>query len=98
MNNVHDTFQRIFATNPATPPKLTRSEINDDDTQQKYRQYIALLEVADWSFEFSDDGDVRNRGATVMKKLRQLQKEIDPFHRIWNAFAPASCQNGRSYA
>ncbi len=32
MNNVHSAFQRIFATNPATPPKLTRSEINDDDT------------------------------------------------------------------
>lgn len=32
MNHVHDTFQRIFATNPATPPKMTRSEINDDDT------------------------------------------------------------------
>ncbi len=32
MQNVHDTFQRIFATNPATPPKMTRSEINDDDT------------------------------------------------------------------
>jgi len=31
MNNVHDTFQRIFATNPAVPQKMTRSEINDDD-------------------------------------------------------------------
>ncbi|AFU45864.1 hypothetical protein C380_10815 [Acidovorax sp. KKS102] len=32
MQNVHDTFQRIFATNPAVPQKMTRSEINDDDT------------------------------------------------------------------
>lgn len=32
MNNVHETFARIFATNPAAPPQATRHEINDDDT------------------------------------------------------------------
>lgn len=45
MNNVHDTFQRIFATNPAVP-QPSRQSINDSDiyvvdltTRQVVKEY-----------------------------------------------------------
>lgn len=92
-SNLHPVMAEALA--PFVQPR----KLNDDEaTQKEVSEYIALLSRADWSYEFSDDGDVRKRGAETMRRMRVLQQSLDPKHFIWNAFAPHQCASGRSYS
>lgn len=50
--------------------------------------YVSLLQRHDWSFEFSDDHAVYQRGSNALSTLRMLRRELDADGSIWNAHAP----------
>lgn len=52
----------------------------------KIDEYKRLLATMDWYYVYSDDHSVWARGRDQMKKLIDLQKEIDPDRKIWNQF------------
>ena len=54
--------------------------------------YRHKLKQHDWSFEYSDDHSVWQRGWQELGELRQLQKQLDPDWAIWNSIAPKDYQ------
>lgn len=51
-------------------------------------EYRKKLRQFDWSFEFSDDGEVYRRGRKALDELLALQAVLDPDGSIWIAMAP----------
>jgi hypothetical protein len=56
---------------------------------ERVREYRALLKTHDWSYEYSDDPTVYERGRNERTRLRILQRELDTTLAIWNELAPA---------
>lgn len=54
----------------------------------KLFNYCKLLHEHDWSYEYSDDNSVWRQGSIERMKLLELQKEVDPEWKVWDAFAP----------
>jgi hypothetical protein len=50
--------------------------------------YCAALHMHDWSFEYSDDHSVWQRGRMSLGALQEMQSKVDPDFTIWNKFAP----------
>lgn len=73
---VHAVFAGILADAASIPLQLRRA------------QYVSRLARMDWDFEHSDDGAVTRRGREDLAMLRQLQRELDPDHVLWQRHAP----------
>lgn len=58
----------------------------DDTTRLSW--YMAKLKAHDWSYEFSDDHTVWQKGFAEQKELLALQRTLDPDFRLWNEYAP----------
>jgi hypothetical protein len=86
MDNVHAAVAVALApfAPPPEPPALAA--------------YRNLLRRHDWTHEFSDDARWRNRGRAELEQLRQLQRELDPDFRLWNAMCRPACKDGRAYS
>lgn len=54
--------------------------------------YCKALYEHDWTFEYSDDQRVWQRGRAQRQELQLLQPHIDPDFAIWNKFAPSDFQ------
>lgn len=52
--------------------------------------YELALRKFDWTFAFSDDGDVFRRGSEALARLREQQRRLDPAGTIWLSIAPTS--------
>ena len=63
---------------------------------QRIAEYRQALREHDWRHEFAE-GDARTRGRAQLERLRELQAELDPGYRIWNALCHPHCTDGRSY-
>lgn len=61
----------------------------DEVRKAQVDTYRALLQRHDWSFEYSDDHSVWQRGTEQLRELRMLQAELDVDGSIWNSVAPA---------
>lgn len=61
-------------------------------TPEQLALYQQRLRTHDWSFEYSDDHSVWQRGRAALGELQQLQKRVDPDFAIWNQFAPSDYQ------
>lgn len=61
-------------------------------TPEQLTLYQQRLAAHDWSFEYSDDHSVWQRGRTQLGELQHLQKQLDPDFAIWNRFAPTDYQ------
>jgi hypothetical protein len=59
-----------------------------NEAEQKRQQYIAALRAHDWTYEFSDEHAVWQRGFNERSRLTRFQREIDPLFAIWNTHAP----------
>lgn len=59
---------------------------------EQMERYLQLLERCDWTFEFSDDHRVWQRGRARMDELQQLRAVLDHDRAIWNQYAPANWQ------
>jgi len=69
--------------------------LDDRDFWIAYEQlqaYHDALRSHDWSFEYSDDHSVWQRGRAQLGELQHLQKQCDPDFTIWNRFAPSGYQ------
>ena len=63
-----------------------RDEIfNRPASEWTLEQYTNALKWADWTYEYSDDFGVWQRGHDEFKKLREVQALLDPDMVIWNA-------------
>ena len=51
-------------------------------------QYVQALKDHDWSFDYTDDNAVYQRGFNSLAKIKRLQKLIDPDGTLWNTVAP----------
>ena len=85
MDYLHPTMAE--ALRPLAPPA----------EGERMAYYRILLKRHDWAHEFSDDGRWRQRGRQELEKLRELQRELDPDFRIWNACGHPSCRDGAAY-
>lgn len=85
MDNVHPVMAEALAliAPPAESPEVAK--------------YRTLLRRHDWGHEFSDDWRWRQRGREELAKLRQLQAQLDPDFRIWNAVGHPWCRDGAAY-
>ena len=54
--------------------------------------YKQKLAAHDWTFEWSDDHSVWQRGRVELAELRRLQPDLDPDFAIWNTYAPSDLQ------
>lgn len=50
--------------------------------------YRHKLKGHDWTFEYSDDHSVWQRGRVELAELQRLQGQLDPDYAIWNSIAP----------
>ena len=50
--------------------------------------YIAKLKRHDWSYDYSDDHSVWQKGVAERDAIRNLQKIIDPDFEVYNKYAP----------
>jgi hypothetical protein len=50
--------------------------------------YVQALKDHDWSFEYSDDHAVHQRGWNARENLKTLRKKLDPDGTLWNAHCP----------
>jgi hypothetical protein len=85
MDNLHPTMAAALCL-LAPPPEGERLT--------RYRQ---LLRQHDWSHEHSDDFRAMQRGRMELARLRELQRELDPDFRIWNAVGHPWCRDGATY-
>lgn len=51
-------------------------------------EYCQALQLHDWSFEYSDDHSVWQRGRASLGALQEMQPKVDPDFTVWNKFAP----------
>ena len=51
-------------------------------------EYIAKLKSHDWTYDYSDDHRVWQRGVDERNAIRNLQKVIDPDFEVYNKYAP----------
>lgn len=58
------------------------------DNHDDWIKYLLLLENHDWSYEWTDDHAVWQRGAADFRRLKTLQIRLDPRAAVWNAKAP----------
>ena len=59
------------------------------------KDYITKLENHDWSYTFSDDHDVWQKGDRSRQELLALQAIIDHDYQIWNTIAPEQWRDGK---
>ena len=52
------------------------------------QDYVQKLKSHDWTYEYSDDHSVWQRGSAEKKELRRLADILDPKHEIWNKYDP----------
>ena len=50
--------------------------------------YIRLLRLHDWWYESADDQVAWRTGKEEREEIQKLQKEIDPFYKMWNNVCP----------
>ena len=55
---------------------------------QAMDDYIAKLKAHDWTYDYSDDHRVWQRGSQERDEIRRLAKIIDPDLKIYNKFNP----------
>ena len=55
---------------------------------QAMDDYITKLKRHDWSYDYSDDHRVWQRGVDERNAIRNLQKVIDPDFEVYNKYAP----------
>lgn len=55
---------------------------------QAMDDYITKLKRHDWSYDYSDDHSVWQRGFAERDAIRNLQKVIDPDFEVYNKYAP----------
>ena len=82
------TIINITRNNGSNAPiiHLLRSMIHEIATKQQAEisDYKVALVLADWQFEYSDDGSVYRKGRENMDALNEKQKRLDPSAAIWN--------------
>lgn len=54
----------------------------------KIQEYVSRLKEHDWTYQFSDDGRMRQRGEAERDILQSMRKELDPDYEIWNQHCP----------
>lgn len=52
------------------------------------QEYVSRLKEHDWTYQFSDDGRMYNRGEAERNILQSMRKELDPDYEIWNQHCP----------
>lgn len=52
------------------------------------QHYVRDLRKMDWTFEFSDDRSVYERGRQELERLRSIELALDASGTIWNQHAP----------
>lgn len=57
-------------------------------------RYVSALIRMDWSFEFSDDHAVWQRGRDELTRLRAERDAIDPDRALWNQHAHPNYRHG----
>jgi hypothetical protein len=50
--------------------------------------YIDLLQIHDWSYDYSDDHSKLTRGFEQKSQLEAYAKDLDPTYKVWNEHAP----------
>lgn len=61
-------------------------------TPEQLQTYRDALRSHDWSFEYSDDHSVWQRGRAALGQLQSMQRELDPDFVVWNEHAPSDYQ------
>lgn len=51
-------------------------------------EYVTKLLHHDWTFQYSDDHKVWQRGNEERMVLMSMQRQLDPTGEVWNRFAP----------
>jgi hypothetical protein len=51
-------------------------------------QYILLLGMHDWSYQYSDDREMRIAGAEHAERIRDLANIVDPEFNIYWSYSP----------
>jgi hypothetical protein len=52
------------------------------------QNYIQRLKSHDWTYEYSDDHSVWQRGSSERSEIRRLSAILDPKREIWNKYDP----------
>ena len=52
------------------------------------QDYIAKLKGHDWTYDYSDDHSVWQRGTAERNEIRRLQQILDPNFEVYNKYAP----------
>lgn len=52
------------------------------------QDYIQKLKSHDWTYEYSDDHSVWQRGSSERSEIRRLSAILDPKREIWNKYDP----------
>jgi hypothetical protein len=50
-------------------------------------RYERLLATHDWTYEYSDDHSVWQRGRAERAVLQALAQQLDPEHKLWQEYA-----------
>lgn len=59
---------------------------------EQLQAYRDALRSHDWSFEYSDDHSVWQRGRVALGEIQHLQQQLDPEFKTWNEYAPSDYQ------
>lgn len=61
-----------------------RERLEGDTELQRYQR---LLATHDWTFGYSDDHSVWQRGRTERARLNMMAAQLDPDRKVWDEYA-----------
>jgi len=83
--NTNDKAQAQADQDKAEQQRLAKvKELGDAGMQD----YIQKLKSHDWTYEYSDDHSVWQKGSSERSEIRRLSAILDPKREIWNKYDP----------
>ncbi|MDR0274116.1 MAG: hypothetical protein LBI48_02010 [Burkholderiaceae bacterium] len=87
-DRLHPTFADALRSLLLIPQQVAQAQAKARAVVDE-REYRRKLAAHDWSYQWSDDHSVWERGHAERSELQAMQAAIDPGFAIWNSVAPA---------
>ena len=79
---------QAHAVTVASQKEKERQARADAMGEKGIQDYVRKLKAHDWSYDYSDDQRVWDKGSSERKEIRRLQQILDPDFDIYNQYAP----------
>ena len=76
------------AEQKAKADQLARAEKLKKENPQMLEKYISMLKSHDWTYEYSDDHRMWQRGSDEAGEIRLMAKDIDPDLKLYKQYSP----------